>query len=172
MSRMTKALRAISADDASRFNAKVDRSGGPDACWPWMASTRDRGYGQFSVGGREGAIPPTHRLAFVLATGQVPADDVCVLHRCDNPPCCNPAHLFLGTRADNAHDRDSKGRGTAPPVTQGEQHYDARLTETDVRAIREATARGESQTWIAKRFGVSATAIRKIDKRQTWRHVA
>jgi hypothetical protein len=95
-----------------RFWAKVNRRG-PDDCWVWTGSTDPRGYGHIW---RQGRLVPTHRLSYELNRGPIP-DGMCVLHRCDNPPCCNPSHLFLGTKADNAHDMHAKGRA----------HYQRRL---------------------------------------------
>lgn len=89
---------------AERFWAKVDKRG-PDACWPWLASRCDSGYGKFRVG----KMTRSHRVAFELGGGEIP-DGQCVLHRCDNPACCNPAHLFVGTFNDNVQDMVRKGR--------------------------------------------------------------
>ena len=150
---------------------KVDSSGGPDACWPWIASA-NRGYGQFGLGGAAGAPVRATHVAFALAYGHVPDGDECVLHSCDNPPCCNPAHLFLGTRTDNAADRDGKGRGTRPPLVRGERSHLAKLSEDDVRAIRAARAGGETATSIAARYGVRQSNVSAICLRQTWKHVA
>lgn len=90
----------------ARFDAKVDRSAGPDACWPWTASTRATGYGQINSGNR-GTPIKAHRLAFAITNGWWP--DV-VAHRCDNPPCCNPAHLFAADQQTNLADMRAKGR--------------------------------------------------------------
>lgn len=97
-----------------RFWAKVDRSHGPEACWPWMASIAGFGYGRFNCGDKH--IEAAHRVAWALAHGHPPKP--CGLHVCDNPPCCNPAHLFEGTRADNTHDMMMKGRRVQPPFTR------------------------------------------------------
>jgi hypothetical protein len=91
--------------DAARFWSKVDRSGGPTACWPWIAGGR-HGYGAFSIADRP---YPAHRIA-LLMSGAALGDDQLACHRCDNPPCCNPAHLFPGTNADNVADMWAKGR--------------------------------------------------------------
>lgn len=105
----------LSPDGVARFWAKVDKSGGPDACWIWTASKVPSGYGSFGVNGR---LFGAHRIAWVLENGQIPHDGsyhgMCVCHKCDNPACCNPAHLFLGTNMDNARDREKKGRGNQP----------------------------------------------------------
>jgi HNH endonuclease len=96
---------------AERFWSKVDSSGGSDACWPWTAALNVQrgGYGQFRLGLPEKKTIRSNRMAWLLSGGEIP-EDVHVLHRCDNPACCNPAHLFLGTNADNIRDRVTKGR--------------------------------------------------------------
>jgi hypothetical protein len=91
---------------AERFFAKVVQSAG-DECWHWTAFCDRRGYGQFST--RDMPSARAHRVSWVIHHGQIP-DGMCVLHRCDNPPCVNPAHLFLGTLRDNVHDMMTKGR--------------------------------------------------------------
>lgn len=89
-----------------RFWRKVDKSAGPEGCWPWTGSRHGFGYGFVSAGGkRRGA----HRVSWELANGPIP-DGLSVCHRCDNPPCVNPAHLFLGTVGDNTRDMMAKGR--------------------------------------------------------------
>jgi hypothetical protein len=89
-----------------RFNRRVDRSGGPDACWPWLGRIEPKGYGTMAVGGRQRLA---HRCAMALAIGEVPRGKL-VLHACDNPPCVNPAHLRLGTQLDNMRDMVQRGR--------------------------------------------------------------
>src|SRR6266542_5251028 len=103
---------------AARFWARVDRSGGPNACWPWTGGRiiKGSGYGQFILHGKH---TTAHRAAFELTYGAVlPGMQVC--HTCDNPPCCNPKHLWVGTPADNMTDRIRKGRGSKG----GRQAYD------------------------------------------------
>lgn len=102
---------------ACRFWDKVC-FGQPDACWEWAGARKgSQGYGEFGVN----RMPATaHRVAWELTHGPIP-DGLFVLHRCDNPPCCNPAHLFLGTHQDNMADRDAKGR-----VAHGDAHYTRR----------------------------------------------
>lgn len=95
----------------ARFQSKV-KQGGPDECWPWQGGKTPKGYGQLNVGrdaeGRQDTRY-THRIAYQLAHGVDPAGAL-VMHSCDNPPCCNPKHLSLGTQADNVADASRKGR--------------------------------------------------------------
>lgn len=93
---------------AKRFWPKVDASGGDNSCWTWRASKHTNGYGQIGSGGR-GRPLLSHRVSWQLTNGDIPAGMV-VCHKCDNPLCCNPAHLFLGTQADNLKDMTDKGR--------------------------------------------------------------
>lgn len=90
-----------------RFFSHVDMSAGVDGCWPWTASTNSKGYGSFSLPGR--VIAYAHRTSYAIAHGAIP-EGMWVLHRCDNPPCVNPAHLWLGTPSDNMVDKVQKGR--------------------------------------------------------------
>ncbi len=90
---------------AERFWSKVVRGEG---CWIWAASVDDHGYGRFGIGRLR--IEPAHRVAWMVANGPIP-DGLSVLHRCDNPPCVRPDHLFLGTQRDNMRDMIAKGRG-------------------------------------------------------------
>ena len=95
----------------ARFLSKVQQ-GNPDQCWPWMAGKFSKGYGQFNAGRDATGRQDTryaHRVAYQIATGIDPVD-VVVMHSCDNPPCCNPAHLSLGTSADNIADAVRKGK--------------------------------------------------------------
>lgn len=89
------------------FDDRIDRSGGPDACWPWLGATRDGGYGSWWDPSLRRLVP-SHREAARRAG--IPIDGLMVLHRCDNPPCCNPAHLSAGTHVENMADMVAKGR--------------------------------------------------------------
>jgi hypothetical protein len=92
---------------ANRFWERVDASAGESACWPYTGATRANGYGRLILRGKHELA---HRMAYRFARGKIP-DGLFVCHRCDNPPCCNPDHLFLGTHQDNVDDKTRKGRG-------------------------------------------------------------
>lgn len=149
----------------------IDRSGGPDACWPWMLATNEYGYGLLRLGSIiDGSrrMARAHILAYRLAFGAPPLDKPCILHTCDNPRCCNPRHLWAGTVADNNADMVMKGRARHP---NGESNTQAKLTEDAVREIR-ALGNGVSGVELAERFGVSRSLICHIRKRRKWVHLA
>lgn len=143
-----------------RFWAKVQKSRG---CWLWTAGCFADGYGTFRKGSK---MCRAHRVSWELAYGTIPPGQL-VLHTCDTPRCVKPTHLFLGTDADNAADRDTKGR---QPVVRGEAHGSAKLTKTIVRAIRRA-ATTQTQQEIATRYGIAKATVYCVVKRKTWAHV-
>lgn len=155
---------------AERFWNKVDKSGGLDACWPWTGARHPAGYGLFSV--TRGVWPTgSHRYAWELANGSIP-EGRWVLHRCDNPPCCNPSHLFLGDCQDNETDKVSKGRQARgdrhgrrkhpEAYPSGERHHAAKLTDAQVAEVRRLAGEGHSQRALARRFGMSQPGIGKL----------
>lgn len=156
-----------------RFLAKVDQSGGPDSCWPWLGEKTDRGYGKARV--RPHTTRKAHRLAWIRVHGEIETG-LCVCHHCDNRLCCNPAHLFLGTGAENTADMISKGRaafqqpGYVPPRPPTDRTR--RFTEAQILEIRKLHAvRGLGYGRIARRFGCHAATIACIVKRRTWAHL-
>ena len=138
---------------AERLWRRVDKSGGPDACWPYMGSRNSSGYG--GLGGKDGS---THRAAHESENGPIP-DGMSVCHRCDNPPCCNPAHLFLGTVLDNSRDMVSKGRS---PDTRNERSGKAKLTNAQIEEIRERWGSGETLKSLAREFRVSSSYLTRV----------
>ena len=146
-----------------RLFTKIVQSPNPDACWAWTGRVLPgpRGYGSLKVDGRETLA---HRLMWELTNGPIP-DGLCVCHRCDNPPCCNPDHLFLGTKKDNTLDALEKGRLFNP---KGEQNPNAKLTADRVREIRSASGTIRE---LATRYGVSPALIGFIRQRRAWRHI-
>ena len=154
---------ALTPQDVARFWSKV-RKGKPDECWPWLSRTA-RGYRRFWLGERHPTYK-AHRIAWVLANGPIP-DGLCVCHHCDNRICMNPAHLFLGTNADNSADMIAKGR-----QVRGSRHHFAKLTAEQVRSIRKEYASGRiAQPQLARRYGIIQANVSMIVNRHTWKHV-
>lgn len=150
----------------ARFWAKVDRRG-PNDCWPWNACVDRKGYGKFSL--RRGINTAAHRVAYALTYGIVP-DGACVCHSCDNPLCCNPAHLWLGTVFENNTDMITKGRFRIARH-DGIHNPRARLTEFDVYSIRTRVQNGETRAAIAREYGVSYSTIDHAVRGISWKHL-
>lgn len=154
-----------------RFVRFVDKSVGEDACWPWIGGHNGRGYGRFGMGGRGAKQDYAHRVAWLFANGPIP-DGMHVCHRCDNPPCCNPRHLFLGTVRDNALDKGAKGRHHVtidPGMVRGERNPNATIGWEQVRAIRRMHADGAPKKRLARIFGIGRTTVGHIIAGRTWR---
>jgi hypothetical protein len=142
-----------------RFWAKVDVRG-PDECWPWQGRRTKFGHGQFSEQTGE-PMKYAHRVSYKLTKGDPSDFNVC--HRCDNPPCCNQGHLFLGDQKVNMSDCAAKGRSV-----RGEAHLGSKLNAEKVVAIR-VDPRGNKE--IAAEYGIAAPTVSKIKKRQRWAHI-
>lgn len=149
---------------ASRLEAKLDKSGGPDACWPFMGARLPDGYGSFAGCGEW----RSHRVAWVIAHGPIPKGKY-VLHKrhCNNPPCCNPSHLYLGDQTDNMRDMIALGRKA---TTSGAAHYNAKITEAMVREIRREYRYGQAKR-LGEKFGIAAATVRGIGQGKSWKHV-
>jgi hypothetical protein len=136
-----------------RFWDKVQQGTG---CWEWTGMLRR---------GRDESTIYAHRLSYELNIAPVPAGLI-VCHRCDNPPCVRPEHLFLGTDNDNQRDKVAKGR-----QERGETHHAAKLTAADVVEIRSSRAQGTRVNELAAKYGVDRGAIQAVVSRKTWAHV-
>jgi hypothetical protein len=148
----------------ARFWIKVDKRG-PDECWPWLGRPNGTGYGCFGANKR---TCNAHRFSYILHAG-IAQDDIAgldVRHSCDNPACCNPRHLTLGSRKQNMADMIERGR-----LPRGSARAWAKLTEQDIPLIRELLARGESLKKVAAQFGVTTGPIWNIANGRRWRHV-
>lgn len=153
----------------ARFWPKVDRRG-PDECWPWKASTNPDGYGWIRRIA-DGLMDLAHRVSWELNRGKIPSG-MYVLHSCDNPPCVNPGHLWLGTQVDNMADMTRKGRKIGIVGPHGEAHAFAKVTAEQVREIRRIYAEGEiSQKALGERYGLTQSPTSQIIRHETWKHV-
>jgi len=137
-------------------------------CWAWKYGTFKKrgGYGQFSYN----SIPSyAHRVSWELVFGEI-ENGLCVLHKCDNPPCCNPNHLFLGTRADNNEDMENKGRSVKRGAL-GEKNINAKLTAQDITNIKRLRKTGKPRKEVAALFDVSIATISRITSNKAWKHL-
>jgi hypothetical protein len=151
-----------------RFWEKVGKGEQPGDCWLWTAATSGHmGYGNLYHSCSRN-LRGAHRYSWGLHHGVIP-EGLHVLHKCDVPTCVNPEHLFLGTNDDNLRDKLAKGRASC---LKGEANGRAKLSEQDVRVIRERYASGESQQRIADDYGVDQTAVGFIVRRVHWSHVS
>lgn len=140
----------------TRFWAKVDRTQGPDACWIWQGAKWPHGYGQFRY---EKSLWTAHRMAWAMTHGSIP-EGKWILHACDVPSCCNPAHLHVGDHDLNMKEMAVRERSRA-----------TRLNANVVKKVRELVGLGMKQTVIAKLLGVSNACICEIVSGKKWGHV-
>lgn len=155
------------------FWARVKKQA--DGCWVWTGARTKAGYGRIHKQGY------AHRWSWKLANKKDIPEGLNVLHRCDNPPCIRPSHLFLGTKADNNADMAKKGRSTKGDrnpmrmypelVARGERQGFARLTEKKVLAIRQARIAGATLDSLASKFKVNRITVSDISRGVTWAHV-
>jgi hypothetical protein len=170
---MTPEQEALREKVGNRFWNKVSRPN-DTACWEWTGCKGTAGYGSFAV---DGKTVRAHRMAYQLAFGEIPAG-MLICHKCDNPPCCNPRHLFAGTSSDNVRDAVQKGRHVRPDRDEdavnhvrGERSHLAKLGPSDVLAIRERSRKGERFVPLAAEYNVDRTLIGMIVRRQIWKHI-
>ncbi|RJF68870.1 HNH endonuclease [Deinococcus cavernae] len=152
----------------AQFDAMVDRSGGPDACWPFQGRTNEFGYRRIDIRDVSGGWSAylAHRVAYMLAHGSMPERPLVVRHTCvDSRACCNPAHLLSGTQAENMADRQRQGR-TASKA--GEKNPRARVNARQVVLIRAAYQGGALQRELAAQYGVTESTIGCIVLGKRW----
>lgn len=154
---------------AERFWSHVDKSGD---CWIWLGAKDENGYGKVGAGDGRRATLLAHRVSWELVNGHI-SDGLFCLHRCDNPPCVNPKHLFLGTQRINIEDMVRKGRQRTN-TNKGEFNSGAKLDEAAVKRIRIAYSSGKTY-WgaraFAKQLNISCSAVCHAARRITWGHV-
>ena len=179
MSRNERWLRKLITDDAlassvaARLEAKLDKTSSPTGCWLFTAKSRSAfGYGLMFIG-RDGKTSgngnsPTHRIAYVLHNKKMPPDGQFVCHACDNPPCCNPAHLFVGTHLDNMADMRSKKRS---PDKAGEKASLAIYTSAQVLDVVRLAREGKSSTEIQALLGVDKMFVSRVRSGVAWTSV-
>lgn len=149
---------ALKRPAAERFWEKVDRTGD---CWEWQSTINRGGYGQFTASG-DGQKIAAHRMAWELTHGVIP-EGAMVCHRCDNPRCCNPDHLFLGTARTNLEDMVRKGRSL-----KGHRNPQCKLTPEQVQEIRDNPQISLRQ--FAQRFGVAKSTVARSRRGETFAH--
>lgn len=146
-----------------KFWSRVDKRG-PDDCWEWKGGRFNTGYGIIYSNNR---AMSTHRFSYLLNKGPIPKG-MFICHRCDNPPCVNPAHLFAGTPLDNQLDARSKNRFNPK---RGEECHWSKLTDDTVSAIRRLVSSGRTMCSVAKEFKIHRGTVRDICRGYTWAHV-
>lgn len=150
-----------------RFWSKVDQSGGEKSCWLWLRHRDNKGYGKFRINGRAAYA---NRVAYALTNGDFD-DGLLVCHDCDNPPCVNPRHLFLGTNLENHRDKVQKGRNRTSD-RQGTANSNAKLTPQSVILIRRQYATGNcTLKQLATEYGVHLAQINNVVLRKSWANV-
>ena len=152
----------IRQQDKERFWSYVNKRK-DNECWEWQGGKSHR-YGSFKCGKPVRA----HRFSWIIANGTIPRGFL-ILHHCDNPPCCNPNHLFIGTQQDNMSDMVMKGR---VGDRNGELAANSKLTEVEVTEMRKLHATGEyCYTELGERFGVHRTQVSNIVRGKSWKHI-
>lgn len=163
----------ISEKTLERFWSKVDTINNGIVCWNWTAGKNKKGYGEFYFP-EIGKHIRAHQISWIIFNGFIP-EGMCVCHKCDNPSCVNPNHLFLGTPKENSLDRDRKGRRKQGKLYYGKEHHNHgsgswsnKLSEQDVYRIRELKTLGLTNKKIAEIFGVSQGLINNIWHGRKW----
>lgn len=166
----------------AKFFASIDQCESIENCWNWTGPLQAKRYARLAVGTSGGPnffFEMGHRFSWRIHCGEIP-DGMQINHRCDNPKCVNPHHLFLGTQMDNMRDKIAKGRAscgekhsvaTKLKTPRGSRNAAAKLTEADIPQVLHLANKGETQRNIAARFGVTKNAIGQILRGESWQHV-
>jgi len=139
--------------------------GEPDECWLWNGAYSGVGYGRFK---HQKRFYSATALSLWLATGEWPEAGMFVCHRCDNPKCVNPHHLFVGTQKDNMRDAANKGRIKHPAPKYGADNHKAKLNTDLVAVIRSCYANGETLSSLSRRTGCARATLRDVVRGRTW----
>lgn len=174
----------LARQQSNRFWSKVDRSGD---CWLWQAALGQDGYGKFQISGRGSRFQGdrqwqktvrAHRLTWELVNGECPRG-LYILHSCDAPACCDPAHLSPGTQALNIKQASERGRlltgaehAARRRMPRGERHYKATISDADVSQMRALKVAGHRNCDLARQFKITRAAADAILARKSWRHIA
>ena len=162
---MREEVRQLHGASVNRFWSKVDKSSGPEGCWPWIAGTYNNGYGCVFWNGRG---LRAHRVSWQIARCEEIPKGMLVCHSCDNRLCVNPRHLFLGTCKDNTRDMISKGRRA---TQKGESNGDVKIDTAAVKEIRASFNSGMTLVQISAKTGVPYANVWCIVNRKTWVHI-
>lgn len=170
-------IRERSKTAERRFLDKIDKNSSPIGCWKWMGNKNRKGYGIMRA---KYTFFTTHRISWVLFRGPIP-EKICVLHKCDNNPCCNPEHLFLGTITDNNRDCQKKGRTSKgdnhfsrrhpEKLKRGELNPNSKFTESQIQDMRKRRSNGEILQSIADDYNTERQVVGAIFLRKRWKHV-
>lgn len=152
----------VPAHITEKFWAKLPKRSAEE-CWEWVGAKKDFGYGVIVCKQMKRSYM-THRVAYIATIGDIPEGQF-VCHKCDNPPCCNPAHLFLGSPQDNSRDCQKKGR-----ANRGKNNGRAKLSDDDVRKIRSSKACTSAKE-LAAQYGVTHQLVHMIWGGKVWRHI-
>jgi hypothetical protein len=146
---------------------KITKSG----CWEWQGTRSVYNYGIIKLGKKLGfkiRNYPVHRISMYIFKDFDVSSKLCCLHKCDNPPCFNPEHIFIGTKADNNADRDKKGRKI---TLRGEECPWAKITEKQAKQIIKLKKEGLTCIRLAKQFGIGPMQISRISTGKRWPHL-
>lgn len=161
--------------DEIRFWSKIRVTNSNESCWYWTANTSHNfGYGTFRI---KGITYLAHRLALIFYSGKS-KNELQVNHKCNNPSCCNPSHLYWGTQKDNVQDSIISGtkknppkNNTKPPVLRGEDNKNSVMSENNVLRLRYLWSGGKSSRYLSRLFGISISTVYQIVNYKSWKHI-